>query len=264
MFSSLFTKTLYNLRWHLFGWSLATGFIAFITMAFYNSFDQAGIENIVNSVPESLRSLVGSVEDFKTIPGYIGQQIFGPNVVIVTIAMSIIVAVAISASEEDDGRMHSLLSLPITRTAAFWQKLLAILIVFAVVCAFIVAGLALALPIIDKSVDWSRVWQSAFDCWLMTTAYGMVAYAVAMLTGKKGLTVAIASGYAALSFLISSLAPAVDALKNVDKFSIFHYYNNPQIMQHGLDVANVWSLVAIIFGLVLIGWIGFTRRNIET
>jgi putative exporter of polyketide antibiotics len=264
MFSSLFTKTLYNLRWQALGWSLAVGFIAFITMAFYNSFDQTGIEGIINSVPESLRSLVGSIDDFKTIPGYIGQQIFGPNIVILTIAMGIILFVSISASEEDDGRLHSLLSMPITRTAVFWQKLLAVLLVIALACAFIVAGLTLALPIIDKSVDFARVWQSAFDCWLMTTAYGMVAFAMAMLTGKKGLTIAAASGYAALSFIISSLAPAVDSLKTVDKFSIFHYYNNPQVMQSGLDAGHVLVLASIIVGLVLVGWFGFTRRSVAS
>lgn len=264
MFSSLFTKTLYNLRWQLLGWSLGVGFVAFITMAFYNSFDQGGIEGIINSVPESLRSLVGSLDDFKTIPGYIGQQIFGPNVVILMIAMAVILFVGISVSEEDDGRLHSLLSLPLSRTSVFWQKMFAVLLIIAIVSVSIVAGIALALPIIDKSVDWWRVWQSAFDCWLMTSAYGMVTFSIAALTGKKGVTVAIASAYAALSFIISSLAPAVDSLKTIDKFSIFHYYNNPQVMQHGLDAGNAWVLIAIIVGLALVGWSGFTRRNIET
>lgn len=263
MFSNVFTKTLYNLRWQLLGWSLGVGFIAFITMVFYNSFNQSGIDSIINSVPDSLKSLIGNVADFKTIPGYIGQQIFGPNIVILTIAMSVIIFVSISASEEDDGRLQSLLSLPVTRTAVYIQKLAAALLVIAIVCACIILGTLIALGIVHHSADMSRIYQSAFDCWVMNVGYGLVAYAAAMLTGKKGLTVAIAGGYAAISFVISSLAPAVKELKTVDRFSIFHYYNNPQIMQHGLDGKHLLMLAAIAVVLAAVGWFGFIRRNIE-
>ncbi len=264
MFSSVFTKSLFSLRWQLLGWGLAVGFAAFGTMALYNSFNQNGIENIVSSIPDSLKPLVGSVADFKTVPGYIGQQIFGPNVVLLTIIMSVLIAIGISVNEEDGRRLQTLLSLPVTRTSVFFQKWLAVLVVIAVVSACIVLGLALGLIVADKSADMQRVWLSTFDAWLMNMAYGMVAYCVAMLTGKKGITIAAASGYAAISFFISSLAPAVDKLKDIDKLSIFHYYNNPQIMQHGLNGKHVVVLLAAIALLTIVGWIGFTRRNIET
>jgi len=264
MFRNVFTKTLYNLRWQLLGWTLGVAFVAFITTAFFNSFNQEGIDNIVNSIPDSLKSIVGDVSDFKNIPGYIGQEVFGPNVVILTIAMAVIVFVGISASEEDSRRLQSLLSLPVTRSSVYFQKWLAVLFLIAIVCAGIVAGVYAALPIIDKTVDFQRMMQSALECWLMNVAYGMVAYSVAMATGRKGLTIALASGYAALSFIISSLAPAVDKLHFVDKFSIFHYYNHPLTMQHGLDMKHVVVLVAVIIILTLIGWLGFTRRDITT
>lgn len=263
MFRSIFTKSLYSLRWQLLGWGLAVAFAAFGTMAFYTSFNQSGIDSIVNSVPDSLKPLIGSVEDFKTIPGYVGQQIFGPNVVLLTIIMSVLLFVSVSVSEEDTGRLQTLLSMPVTRTSVFFQKWLAILCIIAAVCTCIVVGLTLGLLLVDKTADMQRVWLSALDAWLMTTAYGMVTYCAAMFTGKKGLTIAIGSGYAAISFFISSLAPSVDKLKTVDKFSIFHYYNNPLIMQHGLNMKHVGVLVAVIAILTFVGWLGFRQRNVE-
>ena len=264
MFRSVFLKTLFNLRWQLLGWALSITFVSFITMVFFNSFNQDGIDQIVKSVPDSLKSLVGEVSDFKTIPGYIGQQIFGPNVVILTIAMSVIIFVGASAGEEDSRRLQSLLSLPVTRTSVYFQKWLALVLFVAIVCAGIVVGIYLALPLIDKSVSFQRILQSVFEAWLMTVAYGLVAYSVAMAFGKKGLTIAIASGYAALSFIISSLAPAVKELDIPDKLSIFHYYNNPQIMQHGINVHHVYILLGIIVLLTVVGWLGFIRRDIQT
>lgn len=264
MFKNVFTKTLYNLRWSLVGWSAAVVFIVFITMALYNAFSSAGIDQLVSSVPDSLKSLIGTVADFKTIPGYIGQQIFGPNVVMITIIMAIMLFVGVSASEEDSGRLQSLLSLPVTRSAVYFQKWFAVIGVIGVVCLSIVPALYLGLLVADKTADYGRILQSVFDVWLMNVGYGVVAYAVAMATGKKGLTIMLASGYAFASFVISSLAPAVSGLKIVDKFSIFHYYNNPQIMSHGLDVMHVTILIAIIIILTIIGWIGFTRRDVRS
>ena len=80
---------------------------------------------------------------------------------------------------------------------------------------------------------------------------------MAMFTGKKGITIAVAASYAAISFVVSSLAPAVD------KLSIFHYYNNPQIMQHSLSGQGIVILCTVSSLLMLIGWVGFTRRNIQ-
>lgn len=264
MLKSIYLKTLYNLRWQSLGWFIGIVFIAFLTMVLFNSFNQEGIDQIVNSVPESLKSLVGSVDDFKTIPGYIGQQIFGPNIVILTIAMSIMLFVSISANEEDSGRLQSMMSLPVTRTSVYFQKWLAVVCVIAIVSIGIALGITLALPIIDKSADVGRILQSTFDVWIMNVAYGLVAFAVAMATGKKGLTIAIAGGYAAISFIVSSLALAVTQLDIVDKLSIFHYYNNPQIMTNGLNAHHVWIILAIILALTLIGWLGFLRRDIQT
>ncbi len=264
MLRTVFTKTLYGLRWQLLGWTIGIAFVSFLTLVFFNSFNQQGIDNIVNSLPDSVKSIVGDVSVFKSVSGYIGQEIFGPNIVILTIAMVIIVFVGISASEEDSRRLQSLLSLPVTRTSIYFQKWLAVLVFVAVVCAGMVAGVYAALPIIDKAVDAQRVFQSAFECWLMNIAYGMVAYSAAMAIGRKGLTVALASGYAALSFIVSSLAPSVDKLSIIDKFSIFHYYNQPLTMQHGLDLKHIAILVTVVIVLTLIGWLGFTRRDITT
>lgn len=262
MFSTLYSKTLYNLRWQLLGWGVGVGFIAFVTMAFYNSFNQDGIENVVNSVPDSLRSLIGSVEDFKTIPGYIGQQIFGPNGYIVAVAGSIIIAVSVSASEEDDKRLQTLVTLPLTRSAIFLHKWLAVLTSVVVLTALLVVGIFLGLLIVGHSADFHRVIDSAAAFFLMNSAFATITFGTAMFIGKKGISIGIAGGYAALSFLISSLAPSVDALKDVDKFSVLHYYNNPLIMQHGLDAGHILTLVGVIVVIAAISWVRFRQRNI--
>ncbi len=264
MFKNVFTKSLYTLRWHFLGWLLGIAFIVFLTMVLYPSFSQDGIEQIVNSVPDSLKSLVGNVADFKTIPGYIGQQIFGPNLYIVSLIMSILIFMAISANEEADGRLQSLLSFPVSRTKVYFQKFLAANAVVLAIIASTVVSLWIALVIIGESADYLRIWESIFALGLVNLVYGMLAYAIAMATGNKGLSVMIASGYAVGSLFITSLAPAVDRLQMIDKFSLLHYYNNPQIMTNGLNEKHLVLLLGVFVILTLIGWIGFLRRDVRT
>lgn len=264
MFRNIYLKSLYTLRWQLLGWLVGIAVMSFFTMVLYPSFSQTGIEDIVNSVPDSLKSLVGDVADFKTVPGYIGQQIFGPNLYIISLIMAILIFLGISASEEADGRMQSLLSFPVSRTRVYFQKWLAAITVVTVICASVVLAIWLALLVIDESADFERIWQSLLAFSLINIAYGVIVYAIAMLTGSRGLTLLFACGYAVASLFITSLAPAVDKLEIPDKFSLLHYYNNPQIMSDGLNEKHLLVIVAAIVVLTIIGWIGFLRRDVRT
>lgn len=264
MFRSIYLKTLYSLRFQLLGWSLGIGFVAFITMAFYNSFSQAGTTEFLNSVPDSLKSLVGSVDDFKTIPGYIGQQIFGPNGYILAIIAAVLMAITISANEEDDRRLQTLLTLPVTRSAVFCQKWLAVVTAIGFITVVFVLAIYAGLLAAGQSADFGRLIESSFAFFLMNTAFATIAFAVALFTGKKGLSILLATAYAGLCLIISSLAASIESLKAIDKLSVLHYYNNPLVMQHGLKVEHILVLSIIIIFISTLAWWRFRVRNIGT
>jgi ABC-2 type transport system permease protein len=264
MLKSLFLKTLHSLRWQTLGWSIGITFIVFVTVSLFDSFSQSGFEEIVTSVPESLRGFLGNADNYTSVPGYLAQQVFGLKVAMFAIVMSILLFISISASEEDDGRLQTLLTLPLTRTKIYFQKWAAGILCVGIVLAFLLAAVYVGLAVIGKDVDAMRVFESLGAMWLTCCTFGMVGFGVAMLTGKKGLTVALASGYAIFCIVMNSLAASIDQLKDWDKISLLHYYNNPQIMQHGLDWNHMYILGAAFIVLTLLGWIGFTKRSINT
>lgn len=264
MFKTIFSKSLFTLRWQFFGWLLAIFGIVFFTMILYPSFSQDGIEGLVNSVPPELKSLIGEISDFKTIPGYIGQQIFGPNLYIISIIMSIMIFLGISASEEADGRLQTLLSYPVSRTQIYFHKLLAASLVVALISCSVFIGIQISLLLINETADVGRIWESIVGFTLINLVYGIIVFATAMLTGNKGKTILVASGYTVLSVFITSLAPAVEGLKHVEQFSLLHYYNNPQIMTNGLNGEHILILGGVGIVLIIIGWLGFIRRDVRT
>jgi len=264
MHKTILTKSLYSLRWQILGWSLAVFGIAFLTMSVFNALSGQGITDLVKQTPDAFKSLIGSTTDYSTIKGYIGQQVFGPNVVMFTIIMAIFLFIGIGSGREDRGLTQTLLSFPVSRSRVYFAQWLAVMIVIAIVCLAIIPGIYAGLLVVDHSADWQRILLSVFACFLMNAAYGLVGYAVAMATGARTLTIAAAAGYAVVSFVVSSLASAVDWLKWPDKFSIFHYYNNPQIMANGLHGSHIAILITVIVGLTIVGWLGFRRRDVRT
>lgn len=264
MFKSIYTKTLFDLRWLLLGWSAGIAFVAAITMALYNSLSQSGINSILATVPDSLKPLIGSVDDYTTVPGFIGQQIFGPNLYIMTIIMAIILTISVTVTQEDDRRLQTLLSLPVTRASVFLQKWLAVLTVVALASASVIVGIYVGLLAVDKTTDVSRLLESVAAFILINVTFATITYALGMFSGKRGLTITVASAYAVACLIISELAPSTDKLKFVDKFSLLHYYNNPQVMQHGLNDTHLIVLGSACLITIIISLIRFKHRNIGT
>lgn len=263
MFKSILSKTLYEKRWMMLAWGLGMIFTAAITMALYPSFSQLGADEFVNSVPESLKSLIGSVESFKSIPGYVAQQIYGPQIPIMTIVLAVILYIGIGVGEEDRGTLQTLMAQPLTRTKIYLEKFYAGALVLTFVSITVGVGVLGGVIALGENISLMRLLQATLMLCLLNIAYGVVAYAIGMGTGKKGLAIGVSSAYAFLSFFISSLAPSVKALQPFEKLSVFYYYNTPQPVVVGLDWSNVLIMVGFIVVFLVAGLFGFLRRDID-
>jgi ABC-2 type transport system permease protein len=97
----------------------------------------------------------------------------------------------------------------------------------------------------------------------MSLGYGLVAYAIAMATGKKGLAIAVASVYAFGSFIFTSLAPAVKALQPFEKISLFYYYNHQPVMQFGFHIVNLFVMIGFVLVLSFVSLQLFRSRDLN-
>lgn len=98
---------------------------------------------------------------------------------------------------------------------------------------------------------------------LLNICYGVIAYAIGMGTGKKGLAIGVASGYAFLSIFLSSLAPAVKALQPFEKFSLFYYYSKPEVFVYGIDMSNLLIILVVTSVITAAGLFGYLQRDID-
>lgn len=263
MFRNVYLKSLYNLRWQLLGWTLGISFVVFLTVVFFDSLKIGGFGTITKSVPPSLQALVGSLEDFMSIGGYIGQFVFGSKTTTLLVPMAIILFVTQSVSEESDGRLATLLTLPVSRTSVYIQKWLATATVLVIICLSMTVVSLITVRAQHDTIDMLRLAETAGTCLLMCLAFGSLAYGLCMAIGRKGLSIALVSAYAGLSVIISSLAPNISQLKAVDYLSILHYYNSPNIMLHGLNTTHTIVLVAVSVVCFVAGWLCFRARSLQ-
>jgi low temperature requirement protein LtrA len=79
MFSNVFRKTVYEKRWTMLAWSIGLFFMALLTMSFYPFFKNSGFDQVIANAPKSLQGLLGQAADYKSVPGYVDQQIFATH-----------------------------------------------------------------------------------------------------------------------------------------------------------------------------------------
>lgn len=257
---SVFTKTLYEKRWGLLWWSVAMfAFTLMIVTAFPVFRDSFGQQ--FESVPESLRSIVGEAADYQRIDGYLELQVF-MQMVFLTFIYGIILYTGLIAGEEGEGTLQTQLAQPISRSKLYFQKFTAGAVLLAVLSLVMLLAVWLGAALIGEPTNFGRLLQATFMQWLVAMVFGLFGYMLGSATGRRGLAGALAGVYAFLGYIVTSLAATVEFLKWPNYLSPFRYFNNTRILDQGIQFSNLAVLLGACVLFVLVGWWIFVKRDI--
>ncbi len=263
MFKNLMTKTLYDKRWFIFGWSIGLVVMAGITIAFFPTIkDQIG--TLFANMPKALESITGTTEDYKNIVGYVATGVFDLRIPMMTITMAIILALGLSASEESSGKLYQLLAQPLSRSKIVLHKWVAMVAIFTLVHTALFIGIFLTIMAIGESMPVEKLIAGTLMCLLLTIATGSLTLGLGFGQGRKGWATMIVTTYVFGSYLLTSFAAQVEWLKHIDPLSIFHYYQASTAIKQGIDMGNVSVLVIMSIIVVLLGSAAFGRRDVGT
>ena len=256
---SVFAKTLYQKRFMCLGWFIGCLAIVTFTLAFFNSFSNGALGQSLQNLPPSLQKLVGDTASWRTIDGYISQQIFALRVPLLMVILAIAALISVSGTEEQQGLAETQLTLPIGRTKLLLHKFAAAAIVVVVGGAGVLAGVALGVALNHKSYDLFNVFPELVSVVTLALNYGLVGFAIASVTGRRGWALGAASGIAFSSYLINTMAVSVTSLQAVDKLTLFHYYSTAG----AYNWHNLFLQLAVGATLLLVSVVGFNRRDIR-
>lgn len=260
MLKSVFGKTIFERRLQILLWIGAiTGFSVLILALFPTFRDTFG--EALQNVPENLRNLMGDANAYRTIEGYLDTVLFS-RIVFLALILGIVAANGLLSAEENDGRLQTLLAQPVSRTIIYWQKFLGLCVFTLLALVGMILGTILGTLIIGEigNVDYARLLSGVLMVWLLTMTFASLAYSIGGI--RKGLGGLLAGFLAFTLFLIDSLAETATVLKAINNFSPFKYFNDPGVMQYGINWTHALILAVSIVVLALIGWIFFARRDV--
>lgn len=264
MMRSVLLKTLYDKRFFVLGWSIGMLAIAMIMVSFYPAMrPESGIDALLANMPAAFQGLVGDLADLAHFDTYIASQLFDIRVPLLAGIMAIILALGLSTREEEDGELRTVLSLPVSRSQVFIQKWLAMVLIMGVTVVALVVGVYAVMPFIDDAaIVFGDLLRLAAMTWLVMIAFGSVAYAAGMATGKRSIASFIGIVVIIGSFLLSTFAMAVDWLAELEAFSLLYYFPAADIVRDGIDLMDVAVLSGVTLVSLAAAWWLFRRRDI--
>ena len=260
MFNTIFLKTLYEKRWMMCWWFISGLALVLFIATFFHTL-QGSFGTTLKDVPESLKPLLGDAAAYQTLAGYLDLQVFA-QMIFLPVTLGVIVCTGLLAGEEQDGTLQTLLAYPVSRTKVYLHKLAASVTIIAVVCLSLFGGCALGAVLIGESINLGALFLATLMAWLVSCLCGLIGFALAAATGKRGLSGSVAGAAAFAGYVLSTLAQGIPSLKNLAFISPFTYYNQPNPLLGRTDWGDVQILVIICLLLGVAGWLVFRRRDI--
>lgn len=266
MLRDVFTKTLRD-HWHgIVGWGAGLALMALIELLVYPSVrnEAEGFRDLFEAYPEAMKAFMGVQEDFTSGPGFLATELFGFLLPLVLLSVGISFGSGATAGEEERRTADLLMANPLTRTRVVLEKAAAMVVALALVGAGLAIVLWVGVAALDMGVGWTRILAAVGGGVLLGALYGAVALLVGCLTGHRWLAAGVSTALALGAYLLSSLAPLVDALQPWRGLSPFHWYAGAEQLTDGARLGGLGLLTVCALAVTWLAVLAFDRRDIGT
>jgi ABC-2 type transport system permease protein len=250
-------------------WTIGSVILSVVIMGLYPSIrDQAHqLNQVINQLPAGLRGLKtggASSVDVADPIAFLNSQLFYATLPILWIILSITRGSGALGKDEQNHTLELLLARPIGRSQLLAAKALSLLAEFIIIGSVTLLAIIVVAPAFSLNVGTSKLALATTYTVLFSLSFGLVAFALTAATSlARRIATVIAVALSFGGYLIASLSPMTHWLQNPAKFAPFHYFEPLKIM-HGQAATglNLYLLGVFVFTL-LVGWLGFRRRDIS-
>lgn len=260
---TIFLKTLYDKRWFLVGWSLGLAAVALLTVVFFTSFNSVELVKMLETIPESLKPLVGEVAAYSTIEGYIANGLFAIRLPMLFAPMVIILAVSLTVSEELSGKLYQLLAQPISRLNILMQKYWAGVAIVCMTQLVAVIAIVGGIIMINESVPWIELMICLCLSVMLSITLFSIAFGVGVFSGNRGITILSSVIVVFGGYLVTSFASQVSWLEFINYASLFYYYDPILAIRDGIPWFSYVLFVSVAMVFVWLGAARFSSRDIK-
>jgi ABC-2 type transport system permease protein len=262
LLSNVFTKSIWDARRSLPGWTVAIAGVGLMYAAFWPTMRSPEMAEALAAYPQDVLAAL-NYTDMATPQGYLGGAVYGLLVPLLVAVFAIAWGARSVAGDEDAGTLDLVLAHPVSRRSLALQRFCGLLAGVVVVGAVLFAAMVAVRGAFDLG-DVSTGGFLAINLHLVLFGvwFGALAFAVGAATGSKAAALGAGAGVAVLAYLANSVFPQVGALTWTRDISPFHWYLGGYPLSNGVQPGGVAALLITAVVLVTAGTVLFTRRDL--
>lgn len=244
------------------GYAVGMAVYTFLVVVLYPAMkNDTGLDQLTQSNP-TFAALFGATGSLTSPSGWVNVNIYANFLPLIILVLTMGYGASSIAGQDEDGTLGSLAALPLSRPRILTQKLIALVVqaipVAVLTAVFVVVGRGFQLQ-----VDLGPLTGATVGALLMGLDFGIFAMLLGAWTGSRGLALGVASGLAAASYLISSLAPVSSWIRPLRFGSLFYYSVGNGQLAGGLSLASAAVLVAVGAVLTVATYRAFARLDVH-
>jgi len=231
-----------------------------VVLVLYPSFRHSSELNKLAS--GKLAALFGVSGPITSPAGWVNANAYTNFLPLIMLMLTIGYGAAAIAGQDDESTLGLLVVLPLARRRILAQK----------IAAMVAQALALAVAV-AACVYVGRGFEVVLDPWNVATAslavlalgidLGLVALAVGAATGNRGTAIGVATALAAVSYLVSSLAPVVHWVRPLRFASLFYWSVGDNQLARGAGLASLAVLIGVAIVAALAANVAFSRLDVR-
>jgi ABC-2 type transport system permease protein len=219
------------------------------------------IAGLVSEMPPALNALIGGA-DMSTPVGWMDAEVgamFAPGVVA---GVAIVLVARALAGEVEGHTLDLLLSAPVERSHVVVTKLLGVWLAVVALDLLILVGYVVGAALGGFDLPAEGLAAVTVQTTLLGWFAASVAALVAVWTGERRRSIALAAGVVGASYVAASFLPQYDALAWLGRLSPWYAFNGASPLSEGFTPTHTVALLGLSVAVgVLAVWL-FQRRDL--
>jgi ABC-2 type transport system permease protein len=259
---NVFTKTLWDGRRSLLGWTLAIAAVAAMYASFWPTVNTPQMQAAMANYPKALLEAF-NYNDLASAAGYVGSSVYGLLIPLLVAVFAIAYGTRAVAGDEEAGTLDLLLAHPVSRTRTALQRFGALALTLVVIGAVLwSAMLAITGPARLDGITAGEFAAATLQLMLFGACLGALAFAIGAATGRRAPALGGTAGVAVLAYLANGVFPQLKGLAWTRDVSPWHWGVGGEPLKNGLQVGDSLLLLGTTVVLVALGTLAFNRRDI--
>jgi ABC-2 type transport system permease protein len=261
-------------------WAIGIAVVVVATAAFYPSLSHAS--GSLTGGGEAMSSLLGLQQgiDPSSPLGYLWISLFANIYPWMLMALGVVLGVAAIAGDEETGALEYLLSKPVQRTTVAIARYCTMVTILLIVSLCSALSLIVSLPlfqltdavtttaangasITSPGATAADIFNGTFSSFAVAMGIAGVAYLLGALTGRKAVSLGVATALGVGGYVLYTLSNVTGSLKALTWLSPWRWYVADAMLVKGLTWNVVLPFITAIVGLV-VGWVTFVHRDLQT